>query len=280
MPYTKPISTSSPGYILMLLDWSSSMADSFGGIPSRRKHEECAKAANRILYETISKCTVDLEEETIIKNRCHISVVGYGNQVKSAFDELFNSPYVTPEDLTTACLRVETIKVQIDNGDGGLVEVENEYPVWFDPYSAGGTPMGKAFDFGYSLTSQWVKDHPDSFPPIVINITDGQPDDMQEAQRNAHNLRSFRTSDGETLLFNIHISSNNAPEVILPADVSQLPPGDSYAEFLFNLSSPLPEKMLGRATLSGYPVQPGARGFVYNAKPETLVEVLEIGTQM
>jgi hypothetical protein len=256
------------------------MSGSFGGAINTRKHEECAKAANRILYETVSKCTVDLEEETIIKNRCNISVIGYGEQVKSAFDGLFDTPWVTPEDLTTACLRVEKIKTQVDNGDGGLEEVESEYPVWFDPYAMGSTPMAKAFDLSYSLTSQWVKDHPDSFPPIVINITDGEPDDKQEAQTSASKLRSVKTSDGETLLFNIHISSNNAPEVILPSDVSELPPGDSYAQFLFHLSSPLPEKMLGRASMSGYSVRSGARGFVYNAKPETLIEVLEIGTQI
>ena len=71
-----PIGTSNPGCIVILIDRSYSMSESFsdGGT----KAERATQAVNRVIAETVIACRVG---ETI-RDRCHISVIGYGERVR------------------------------------------------------------------------------------------------------------------------------------------------------------------------------------------------------
>lgn len=279
MPYNQSLSSENPGYILILIDQSGSMSSSFGGSTGGSKAEECAKAVNRVLRETGLACTVGQN----IKNRCDISILSYGksgNAATNAFaGHLASKPVVTMQELAQNCLRVETIKMKVSDGAGGLVEVDEQFPVWIEPAAVGGTPMAEAFQMAYNLAEDWVKTHQGSFPPIIINITDGAPNDGPSAKAAALKLGQLGTSDGNALVLNIHISEGRAAKVELPSDPNQLPSGDSYAKFLFDISSELPPVMLERSGAMGYQPMAGSRGFVYNADAEAMIRLLDIGTR-
>ena len=115
------------------------------------------------------------------------------------------------------------------------------------------------------------------FPPIVVNITDGEATDG-DPLRYAQALRSFATDDGEVLLFNVHLSAADEPPVTLPDALAELPP-DDYARQLFQMSSVLPFSMRAAAEQEGFAVSLDTRGFVFNADPAALVRFLEIGTR-
>ncbi len=128
---------------------------------------------------------------------------------------------------------------------------------------------------------EWASAHPDSFPPIIINITDGMVTDSpyQGASLDewAQRLVNIQTSDGPTLLFNIFLSPTASGGVLFPATDHGLPaPGPD----LFRISSPLPPPMIGNAQGTGTPVEPGARGFGFNADAAMLVRFLEVGTKV
>lgn len=281
MSHNQSLSTLNPGLIAITLDTSDSMSASFGGKLGGIKCAECAKAVNRVLRELGIRCTAtDDEGNSYVRNRCEVCIVGYGSTVTNAFGgNLKSKKFVTMEELIENCLEIETVKVKVSDGAGSLIEVDDEFPIWIKPVASGGTPMGEAFEQAYDLISEWVVQHPESFPPIVINITDGEPNDMALAKRNALKLMNVGTKDGGTLIFNIHISSGRAAQVILPSDVSQLPNGDANAQFLFEISSTLPEIMLAQAKSEGYDVKYGARGFAYNADAETMISILNIGSK-
>ncbi|MGL5921348.1 VWA domain-containing protein [Chroococcidiopsis sp.] len=277
MSYTQEISRATPGYLVILIDQSFSMCYPFGSAGTKSK--ECAKAVNRVLRETVLACT-DGED---IKNSCDISVLGYG-KLKDAAVNAFSGalaakPVVTIQELTENCLRVETIKRKVSDGAGGLVEIDDQFPIWIEPAAVGETPMTEAFEMAHQLVQDWIETHPSSFPPVVINITDGEADSLPTTRKAAEALAGLETDDGKTLLLNAHISGNAVQEVVLPAAPTQLPKGDSYAQFLFETSSELPPNMLERAAASGLNPTPYAKGFVYNAKLETLIQLLEIGTK-
>src|SRR5438445_8511671 len=63
--------------------------------------------------------------------------------------------------------------------DGAVVVMDQtvKFPVWFDPYSKGGTPMCAALKEATRIVETWCQEHPKGFPPIVINITDGEATD-------------------------------------------------------------------------------------------------------
>ncbi|AFY77292.1 MAG: VWA domain-containing protein [Hydrococcus sp. C42_A2020_068] len=278
MPYIQEISRATPGYLVILIDRSFSMCYPFGP-GAGTKAKECATAVNRVLRETVLACT-DGEE---IKNSCDISVLGYGQMeepVVNAFSgALATKPVVTIQELTEHCLRIETIKRKVSDGAGGLVEIDDQFPIWIEPAAVGETPMAEAFAMAGTLVREWINGHPSSFPPVVINITDGEANSLPKAKAAAEALAQLETEDGKTLLLNAHISDGAEAEVILPASPEQLPKGDSYARFLFEISSELPPLMLERAAAAGWNPSPYARGFVYKAKLETLIQLLEIGTK-
>ena len=127
----------------------------------------------------------------------------------------------------------------------------------------------------------WVNLHPDSFPPIVINITDGlatdSPYDGASLNEWASRLSTIATSDGPSLLLNIFISPQEGAERWFPVSPDGLPqPGPE----LFAISSVMPEPMVRTARAAGIDVAPGGRGFVFGAGLKALVKFLDVGTRL
>src|SRR5690606_31600218 len=118
---------------------------------------------------------------------------------------------------------------------------------------------------------------PHGFPPVVVNLTDGEATDG-DPLRYAQELRRYATDDGEALLFNVHLSTSGEPAVALPDSVAELP-DDAYAAQLFQMSSVLPCPMRAAAEHEGFRVTPDTRGFGFNADPTALVRFLEVGTR-
>src|SRR5438876_5714143 len=80
-------------------------------------------------------------------------------------------------ELANKPLRIEDRVKKSDDGAGGVMDQTVKFPVWFDPYSKGGTPMCAALKEATKITETWCQEHPNGFPPIVINITDGEATD-------------------------------------------------------------------------------------------------------
>lgn len=250
------------------------MADPFGGgEPNRRKADGVADAVNRLLQNLVIKCA----KEEGIRDYYHIGVVGYGAHVGSAFGgSLAGRDIVPVSDIGNMPARVEERTKKVEDGAGGLVDQSIRFPIWFDPMSNGGTPMCQALGRAQSVLQGWLVQHPDCFPPIVINITDGESTDGDPSVA-ADAIRKLSSSDGEVLLFNLHLSSQRTSPIEFPDTEARLP--DQFAQLLFRLSSPLPAYMRSIAQQEGYAVSEGTRGFVFNANMETVIHFLDIGTR-
>jgi hypothetical protein len=159
---------------------------------------------------------------------------------------------------------------------GKIVERRLKWPVWIDPIADGNTPMCAAFQYATEIARQFVGVFPECYPPIVLNITDGIPSDG-DPRPFAEELCQISSSDGATLLFNLHISAEATGSIQYPAIES--PDWAKFARLLFRMSSPLPESMLTFARQQNLPVTPGSRGFGYNTDLSNVVQFLDIGTQ-
>jgi hypothetical protein len=156
----------------------------------------------------------------------------------------------------------------------------SKMPIWITPVHGYRTPMCEAIAVAGAHVHDWASAHPDSFPPIVINITDGMvtdsPYEGADLRGWAQRLATIATSDGPTLFFNIFLSPSGAKPVLFPSTAAGLPdPGPA----LFEISSPLTPKMTAMAPRHSVAVQDGSRGFAFNADFATLVKFLDIGTQ-
>jgi hypothetical protein len=274
MPYQAEISRSNPSCFLFLIDQSGSMEDPFaGGESSRRKADLLADAINRLLQNLVIKCA----KEEGIRDYFHVGVIGYGAKVGPALGgQLAGRELVPISDIGNLPARIEERKKKVEDGAGGLIEQTIRFPIWFDPVYHGATPMCQALTLAHDVLVRWLPQHPDSFPPIVINITDGEATDGDPSTA-ADALRSLVTSDGNLLLFNVHLSAKGAKPIEFPASADQLP--DQHAQLMFELSSPLTPYMRTIAQQEGYSVAEGSRGFVFNADMISVIKFLDIGTR-
>lgn len=138
------------------------------------------------------------------------------------------------------------------------------------------TPMCEALSSAAGICQGWVNAHASSFPPTVVNITDGEATDGDPSAL-ASNLRAISGEDGSVLLFNVHISSRTANPVEYPPNEEGLP--DEYARLLFRMSSILPDPVRKFAEQEGYTVTEQSRGFAFNADMVSLIRFLAIGTR-
>ncbi len=136
--------------------------------------------------------------------------------------------------------------------------------------------MCQALALTRSVVEKWLAQHPNCFPPIIINITDGEATDGIPTT-NADEVRRLKSNDGEVLLFNLHVSSQRIPAIEYPNSDGALP--DQFAKQLFQMSSTLPEYMSNIARQQGMSAGEGSRGFVFNADMVAVIKFLDIGTR-
>lgn len=252
--YDKMWGRANPGHIIFLIDQSASM--------DGKRSEMTAECVQNSIVEIV-RGSIHGEE---VRDRAFITVIGYGQK---------NSP-VTIIRQGWVSEWADDVLAAKKNGTC-IIPAKAEW----------GTPMAEAFRQAKKCLDEWIavreeahqeKPTESMAAPIVLNITDGEPDNEQEARDAARDILNTQTPDGNVLVFNAHMADNGA-EIICPTDRSELN-GDSNAEFLFDISSPLTDNMIRMAKgLNFETIANGAMGFVANARQATLARFIEMGSQ-
>lgn len=260
---------SHPGCLILLLDQSGSMADPFGNTQAgagKRKCDMVATVLNGFLNELIVTNTIAQKDGTIeVRPRADIAVIGYeGNFVGSALSESFyGRDFVSLPEIQMNPLTIETRNKKEIDDTGMEIEIPVQFPIWVKAKAGGGTPMCAALRRARDLAQQWAMAHPNNYPPVVINVTDGMANDGDPAE-SAREIFEVSTTDGQALLFNVHITDINSAPIAYPASELELP-NDKYALKLFGMSSLIPEasRTLLQSLLNRS-VATGARGLIFN----------------
>jgi len=274
MAYTAEISRTNPTCFLFLVDQSSSMLEPFGRQPEKQKAEGVADAINRLLQNIALKCA----KAEGIRDFFYIGVIGYGGRADSALGgALAGQPLVPISALANHPLRVEDRTRKVDDGAGGILEQKFKFAVWLEAKHGGRTPMCQALTMARQSLEVFLVRYPGCYPPLVVNITDGMSTDGDPLPL-AKSLCSLKSTDGNVLLFNAHISDLPANPVQFPSAKEGLP--DDFAKLLFDMSSPLPPQLVEAARRAGFAGHPGSRGFVFNADLVSIIQFLDIGTKV
>ena len=280
MPYTADISRTNPANFLFLIDQSGSMEAALAGQPGQRKMDQAADALNRILDTVAQRCSQGID----IRDYFHIGVLGYrtdssGGPIVTSIlpGTTLEDPFLAISEVVDSA-EVEERQVKESDGAGGLVEVTRRVPVWLRAYAEYGTPMCRAFNVASEALEKWIGEHPESFPPIVINVSDGAASDGNPEEQ-VKKIMGLQTNDGNALIFNVHLSGVAAMPVQYPDREGSLPKDDAYAAQMFRISSVLPESSRNQAQILDLPVTDNSRGYVFNADVTALVQFLDIGTR-
>ncbi len=140
--------------------------------------------------------------------------------------------------------------------------------------------MRSALKMAKELLQEWICAHPAAYPPVVMNITDGQATDADDDEllEAAGELRSLETTDGKVLLFNCHLSGTSNSSIVMPVEKRQLP-DDEYAHLLFDMSSDLPPRYNRQIAEWRKEDLQTYTAMAYNATLNELFQLLEIGTR-
>lgn len=281
MPYTADISRTNPACIMFLIDQSGSMTGDLAGQRGQPKMNLAADAINRTIDTLSQRCSQGME----IRDYFHLGIIGYntdgsGNPTLTSGlpGTTSDQPFLIISQVVDAAVMEERM-VRESDGAGGVVDVNRQFPIWLQPKGDLGTPMVSALQLARRVIESWVSEHADSFPPIVINVSDGAASDG-DPEPEALRLTSLQTNDGNVLLFNVHLSEVASSTLIqYPDSEDRLPQDDDYAKTMFRMSSLLPESSRNQASSFDLPVSEGSRGYVFNADAVALVQFLDIGTR-
>lgn len=266
---SKQWSSATPGYIIFLVDQSGSMEETYAD--GKTRAEFTSLVINRTINELVNT-NMDGEK---VKDRVFISMIGYGLSVEDVRSDYLSEFADNP-------LRIEKIKKKVSDGGGGLVEIEEQMPIFIEPKADGLTPMAEALDFAKELIEGWLQKKPDNPAPIIINISDGLPytgttveTEMNKSIGISKEIMSINSQDGNPLIFNSHIGDGGTK---CGFEESENELSDEQAKFLFNISSKVPESYKQAAVKQDFKVKAESRGFVSNADPESFIKFINFGS--
>jgi hypothetical protein len=278
MAYSQEISRQNKALFIFLLDQSYSMEDPLAG--GDRKIDQLALAMNAWLQNMVIACS----KAEGFKDYLDIAIIGYGTDQDSnpiigpaLLGPLAGRELVSINDIATSPARMETVTALIpDEETGEMLPMEQQIPVWIDATTQGATPICSAIVKACEIVDAWIPQHESSFPPIVINITDGESSEGDPIPY-AEALKQRGTKDGNVLFFNCCLSATPADPFLFRGNGELMP--DEFARQLFQMSSVLPEPMINKARADGQDLEPNARGMAYNADMVSLIKFLDMGTR-
>ena len=268
MSYNAEISRLNPALIVILLDQSRSMGERFGSSETTRsKAQGVADALNRLLQELTIKAT----KAEGIRDYFYIYTLGYGHPVEPLIPNASIDRPMPISKIADSSACIETRQKIMPNGE----HVSIRFPVWVNPKNYGWTHMCEGLNRALSVVKIWKESYPNSFPPIIFNLTDGGATDG-DPRVPAASLRSIIFEDGEPLLINLHLSSRSSQSIRFPATPDGIK--DKHAKTLFDISSELPQFALNQLTAMGESVKIGSRAFIFNADLASVITMLNVGT--
>ena len=268
-----------PAIFVILIDQSGSMEEPttlYG--KSVSKAEAVATTVNMLIGELLHRS----RREEGYRDYFDIAVLGYHDEVVEPLLCKGKRLFVKPSELYER----DTPRLQIQRErklpDGRTLFSVVEQREWITPFAQGQTPMHAAFLKAYELVRDWcaIRAHGACYPPVVFNITDGEASDCDEAglEEIAARIRQVGTSDGNTLLMNIHISSDLSKVPVVFASSEEEFPDQRYARLLYRVSSEMPP-LYNESIAALRGCQPERfRGMSYNASMTDLIGMMNIGS--
>ena len=247
-----------------------------------RKIDAATLIANYAIDELVARATRGNE----VRNYYDIAVISYsGDGVETIIGNEYGE-FIDIKPLVEHTPQPTLYTIEQQDSKGELKTTPITLHEWVKPKACGDTPMYEALISIKNLLSDWC-DNPhnrESFPPLVINISDGGYSDADENEilDIARDIQELSTADGSTLFVNIHLAteSDNTNHCLVFATDSDMISMDEEDALLYKMSSILPSELERVITeLTGRKRRTLFRCFARNASICEVLAMADIGTE-
>lgn len=277
--YTQDITRRHRTAFILVVDRSASMQEMVRvGMLKMTKSQALTLITSSILQELIDRCRRDES----VRDYYDVAVIGYGDgKVELLFGE---KGFISLEQLAQLNTKSHTIAFEAMQPDGECILIEKSIRVWFEPKAEGNTPMYEALLKARELIAEWCSrpQNLDSFPPMIINISDGEFSDCHahEMMDLATTIKREGTCDGSVLFVNVHLEPNSDCRSLVFPDAEEMEGFNPTARLMADISSDMPEPFTRDIMiLKGRRYADTYKGMAYNANIVELISMLEIGSR-
>lgn len=277
--YSAKISRENRTAFIIMCDQSGSMAEKVsvrGEI--QQKSDAVSLMINMIIDEIINRS----RRSTGVMDYFDIAVIGYSGD--GVIPLLSADSFTKVSELVFRHVELRHQHILRTLPGGNQISATVERKCWIQAAAKGNTPMYAALRKAEELTNQWCSEpsNRNSFPPIIINITDGEASDGTAVNliEISDSIKSLSTNDGKAIFFNIHLATTHEKEeagVSFPGTTDTIP-SSKYADLLYEMSSILPECYNELILQSKPDCRPPLRAVSYNCPIDELFSMLAIGT--
>lgn len=281
--YSKAITQQHRSAVIFCIDCSTSMQElvEFNDV-WMSKAEVVAMITNIMIDELYTRSS----RHNRIRNYYDIAVIGYrGDSVENLLDgEHIELTPITALEKLSPKTRDYCFKQKLHDGTSIYANfVINE---WITAKAEGRTPMYEALIEAHRLVDEWcaIHSHRDSFPPMIFHITDGYANDgtPNDLISIAQDIKNTGTTDGNTLLINVHIGSGEdycERSLLFPYQLD-MHNSSSRMHTLYMMSSVAPESIEHQLPPIEEPeVESSRRLVAYNISPCELFNIVNIGSE-
>lgn len=253
-----------PGLFIFLIDQSHAMADRL------RNGETIARNVAQAINGWLQNLVIGCSFAAGIRDCANIAVLGYrsdehGNPIiePALIGPLAGRELVSISEVAASPARIDNVAAYMQDEDTGeMIEMPQHVPAWIDPVAIGKSPLCAAIARACRIVDEWIPRFPDTFPPLVVNVSsgsfsDGTPWPFADA------LKRRGTRDGHVLFMNTYVSARDADATLFPHTVRSM--HDVSASTLFACSSYLPLELLHRMRVMGHQFPDQAKCVALNA---------------
>lgn len=189
-----------PGLLIILVDQTAFMED-------KMPNDYCsmAEAVSNVLNLSLSDVILRLtscydNENEFVKNYFLLNIIGYTNE---------DAHIICDDWIDVVAEKYPIERVRVNTQKGDFTVKCNKI---ITPVAEGFGGMEHAFTYAKELVNRWGTLHnaEDDVPPMIINITRGiLMGDLENIKNEANEIMKFPFYDGNPLLINIHLTSDN-----------------------------------------------------------------------
>ena len=280
--YYKTVTHTHRAAVVVLVDCSLSMkSKTFFHNTVLSKQEVSWIVTNHIIEELVVRC----DRRSRMRDYFDIAVIGYSGEEAYSLLPNYGEGFVKATRLAEDWPQPRTVYLKHRLPNNSVKELPHIVHPLVETSASGASPMYDALLRARVLVSKWCKERENwsSFPPLIINITDGAcsdayPTDLVDI---AFDIRCLSTNDGEALIMTLHLSTigdHDEPCELYPCDL-ECATGDQDKALMRHMSSLIPEALEPFLTMCFRENTSGPyRALALNHNPCSILAILNIGS--